>query len=43
MKKEFPGNKQAGKGSKRRKEDFKKVQQNWDKVKGFSPTKFPNN
>jgi len=24
-----------GKGSKRRKENFKKVQDNWDQIKGF--------
>lgn len=42
MKKEFKGNNQAGKGSKRRKEDFRKVQEHWDEVKGFHPAKFPS-
>lgn len=42
MKKEFKGNKkQSGKGSERRKEDFRKVQSNWDEIKGFRPSKFP--
>jgi hypothetical protein len=31
MKKEFK-NKDAGKGSRRRKEDFRKVQENWDLI-----------
>ena len=42
MKKEFKGNRNAGKGSKRRIEDFRKVQDNWDEVKGFRPSKFPS-
>jgi hypothetical protein len=42
MKKEFKGNNQAGKGSKRRKEDFRKIQEHWDEVKGFRPCKFPS-
>lgn len=29
-----------GKGSKRRKEDLKKVRKNWDGIKGFKPSKF---
>lgn len=41
MKKEFKGNNQAGKGSKRRTEDFRKVQTRWDDIKGFRPSKFP--
>jgi len=41
MKKEFKGNNQIGKGSKRRKEDFRKVQTRWDDIKGFRPSKFP--
>jgi len=41
MKKEFKGNK-PGKGSERRKEDFRKVQDNWDDIKGFRPSKFPS-
>jgi hypothetical protein len=41
MKKEFKGNNQAGKGSKRRKEDFRKLQERWDEIKGFRPSKFP--
>ena len=32
MKKEFKGNNNAGKGSKRRPEDFKTIQKNWDKI-----------
>lgn len=43
MKKEFKGNNEAGKGSKRRKEDFQKVQEHWDEVNGFRPSKFPTN
>jgi len=42
MKKEFKGNNQSGKGSKRRKEDFRKVQNNWDDIQGFRPSKFPS-
>jgi hypothetical protein len=44
MKKEFKGNSkknQAGKGSERRKEDFRKVQEGWEGIKGFRPSKFP--
>lgn len=41
MKKEFAGNRQAGKGSKRRKEDFRKVQEHWEDIKGFRRSKFP--
>jgi hypothetical protein len=43
MKKEFKGNNPAGKGSKRRKEDFRKIQERWDEIKGFRPSKFPTN
>jgi hypothetical protein len=32
MKKEFKGNNSAGKGSKRRPEDFKTIQKNWDGI-----------
>lgn len=45
MKKEFKGeNKKPkyGKGSERRKEDFRKVQDNWDDIRGFRPSKFPS-
>lgn len=42
MKKEFKGNNPNGKGSKRRKEDFKKVREHWDEIKGFRQSKFPN-
>lgn len=41
MKKEFKGNNPAGKGSQRRKEDFRKVQTHWDEIKGFGKSKFP--
>lgn len=41
MKKEFKGNaKKVGKGSERRKEDFRKVQTHWDFIKGFGKSKF---
>lgn len=40
MKKEFAGNNKAGKGSKRRKENFRKVQNNWDGIKGFRKSRF---
>jgi hypothetical protein len=45
MKKEFKGNNKKpayGKGSERRIEDFRKVQTNWDEIKGFRPSKFPS-
>ena len=32
--------KKYGKGSKRRKEDFKKILTNWDDIKGFGKSKF---
>lgn len=32
MKKEFKGNNQAGKGSKRRPENFKQLQDNWELI-----------
>lgn len=41
MKKEFKGNREAGKGSKRRKEDFRRVRTHWENIKGFRPSKFP--
>ena len=33
MKKEFKGNNQNGKGSKRRQENFRLVQENWDVIR----------
>jgi hypothetical protein len=39
MKKEFKGN-VPGKGSKRRKENFKSVQKNWTAIKGFKKSKY---
>jgi len=41
MKKEFKGNNSYGKGSKRRTENFKKIQINWDDINGFRKSKFP--
>jgi len=32
--------KKYGKGSKRRKEDFKKIQVRWSQIKGFAKSKF---
>ena len=29
-----------GKGDSRRKEDLKKIQENWPKIKGFKPSKY---
>ena len=45
MKKEIKGNNKKpkyGKGSERRVEDFRKVQDRWDEIKGFRPSKFPS-
>ena len=40
MKKEMKGNNQRGKGSKRRKEDFRKILTRWDFIKGFKKSRY---
>jgi len=40
MSKQSTPTKQYGKGSSRRKEDIKKVRDNWDNIKGMKPSKF---